>query len=170
MAINVIAKAAQRIIRASDRLATSDIARTLGANMPTIDLRIINNQQVRRRIERLPQKVQNQVIKNVFRKHAKTLKTEAMQRAPSGDTGQLRSSIRVGTLGSKKLGVGAKVTVGRNLPDGRASFLELGTKHIEPRRYMRGTFDDQRSTIERDLTGDFVDAYLKLVSKGVKQR
>lgn len=154
--------AAARLAAAGARIVASSAALNnpfsveRGNVAPQVDVSVLGDKALERQLAALPPKVQKAAARTAFRKAARIVRRDAINRAPR-DTGQLANSIRIrANKGRKQIGV--RVVTGFRLPDGRASFTELGTRYQEGQRYLRDALDSNREAILARLATDFRDA------------
>ena len=109
-----------------------------------INLKIIGDNQLRKKFARLVGKEQKKIIKKAMREtYAKPVAARARQLVPA-DKGALAKTIKVRTakLRGRPKPIGFAVTAGVGLPDLYASFVELGSAKQPPQSFLRRAADE----------------------------
>lgn len=115
---------------------------------------ITGMQQLKKQLSALPEKVQKKIYRQAMRPAMKIIHKEIIDNTVPVDTGMLKDSLKVRAAKRSKQYVGVDiVTEAKDFTktkDGAetetpyySAFLELGTKHIEARGYMRRAVDNK---------------------------
>lgn len=113
---------------------------------PYVRLSLRNLHGVSRAMSSVALLVSKKAAKEGLIEAAKIIQAEAKRRAPVL-TGAMRDAIKI--VDSKSL-KGVNVIISKSDVPGDvdvfyARFIEFGTKHIAPRRFMRGAFESKRN-------------------------
>lgn len=116
-----------------------------------IDLSILGDKVLEKRLKALPLKVQKKILRKAFRSTAKDILSDARIRVPI-DTGNLRKSLRVRALKKAKGRIGVQIETGTREELGidendkyyYPAAIELGAEGVPVQSFLRAALEVNR--------------------------
>ena len=126
--------------------------------MPYIDISLLGDKALQRKLNRLPQKIQKKVMRQALREGARPILAAAKTNAPV-DTGRMKASLKLRSHKARRGNFGVEVRTGTRtelgIPEGATSYypysVEFGHGNVPAHPFMRPALDDNREVAEKLL-------------------
>ena len=119
----------------------------------SIDIRVLGDQALERKLKRLVPKLQKKILRKAMRKAIRPVLAAAKEKVPV-DTGALRDSLKIRAIKPRRGRFGVGVVTGKDLFKGDqfyGAFVELGTKKQPARPFLRPALKENEEGAKRTL-------------------
>lgn len=141
--------------------------------MALIDISLLGDKALTRKLNKLPNRVQKKVVRQSMRKAAKPLLVSIKHaigeiRVTGEHTDRLRKGMKIKSIKRSRTRLGVQIVTPRRqelgIPDSKKYYwpahIELGTSKSRPRKFMRDTVDSNRTQtmgiIQREIASGII--------------
>lgn len=132
--------------------------------------KITGIKEIDKALSELEPKLAKKIIRKTLRDSAKIVREEVKQTAPF-ETGELKAAVKVKAGRRRRNSISVQVQIGEGDFKGQtyyASFLEYGTKDIEPLGFMRKALDNKEDEVREKAKASILQGLEKLANKKIK--